>query len=84
MTSSAGKISLLGVVEIDGEKAFALKVNEGRNMEWMDKVFLAQYDEKETVLANLKPFHAQKHFFEDELAEIEKKLEAALYYGDQD
>lgn len=84
MTSSAGKISLLGVVEIDGEKAFALKVNEGRNMEWMDRVFLAKYDEKETVIANLKPFHADKHFFEDELAEIEKKLEAALYYGDQD
>jgi L-lysine 2,3-aminomutase len=46
MTSSAGKTSLMGVVEVNGRKAFALKFNESRNMEWMDKVYLAEYDEK--------------------------------------
>ncbi|MEZ5198416.1 MAG: hypothetical protein R2764_19135 [Bacteroidales bacterium] len=47
MTSSAGKTSILGTVEVNGEKLFALKFNESRNMEWMDKVFLAKFDEKE-------------------------------------
>ncbi len=75
MTSSAGKTSLLGVAEVNGEKVFALKFNESRNMEWMDKVFLAKYDEKENTISSLKPLDTDKHFFEDELVEIENKLE---------
>ncbi|MFC2087404.1 hypothetical protein ACFLSA_04520 [Bacteroidota bacterium] len=75
MTSSAGKISLLGVVEINREKVFVLKFNESRNMEWMDKVFLAQYDEKENTIEKLKPYGTKKYFFEDELKELEERLE---------
>ena len=45
MTSSAGKTSLLGEVEVNGKKAFALKFNEARNMDWLDKVYLAEFDE---------------------------------------
>ncbi|MDD3636871.1 MAG: hypothetical protein PHN50_04710 [Bacteroidales bacterium] len=78
MTSSAGKISMLGEVMVNGEKAFALKFNESRNMEWMDKVFLAKYDEHENTIANLKPLFGDKHFFEDELEQIELALDAAL------
>jgi len=78
MTSSAGKISMLGTVEINGEKAFALKFNEGRNMDWMDKVFIAKYDEKENTIENLKPYDTEKYFFEDELIEIEDNLQEAL------
>ncbi|MGE4541575.1 MAG: hypothetical protein AB7D35_09960, partial [Bacteroidales bacterium] len=58
--------------------AFALKFNESRNMEWMDKVFLAKYDEHENTIANLKPLFGDKHFFEDELEQIELALDAAL------
>jgi hypothetical protein len=77
MTSSAGKTSILGTVEINGEKLFALKFNESRNMEWMDKVFLAKFDEKENTVEKLIPYEGDKYFFEDELAEIEnKKMEA--------
>ncbi len=78
MTSSAGKISLLGTTVLDGEKAFVLKFNEGRNMDWMDTVYLAKFDPKENTIANLKPFRGVKHFFEDELIQIEKKLEEQL------
>lgn len=78
MTSSAGKISLLGVVEVNGEKAFALKFNEGRNMEWLDKVYLAKYDEKENTIEKLKPFDTDRYFYEDELQQIEDNLSAAL------
>jgi len=78
MTSSAGKVSMLGEVMVNGEKAFALKFNESRNMEWMDKVFLAKYDEHENTIEKLKPIEGKKHFYEDELAEIELSLDAAL------
>lgn len=75
MTSSAGKTSMLGTVDVNGKKAFALKFNEARNMEWMDKVYLAEYDEEQNTIEKLKPFGGGKNFFEDELAAIEKSLE---------
>lgn len=78
MTSSAGKISLIGTVELNGEKLFVLKFNEGRNMEWIDKVYLAKYDEKENTIEKLKPYGAEKYFFEDELIEIERQLHDAI------
>jgi L-lysine 2,3-aminomutase len=78
MTSSAGKTSILGVTEINGEKVFALKFNESRNMEWMDKVFLAKYDEVENTVEKLKPFEGEKYFFEDELIEIENYKKETL------
>jgi lysine 2,3-aminomutase len=80
-TSSAGKISLLGTVDLPGQKLFALKFNEGRNMEWMDKVYLVQYDEKENTIANLKPYGFDRHFFEDELTKIETKLHDSIESG---
>ena len=78
MTSSAGKTSLMGTTEINGEKVFALKFNEARNMEWMDSVYFAKYDEQENTIEKLKPYGADKYFYEDELNEIENKLEEAL------
>ncbi len=78
MTSSAGKISLMGTTEIKGEKLFVLKFNEGRNMNWLDRVYLAKFDENENTIANLKPYPEDKHFFEEELKQIEKDLEEKL------
>jgi len=78
MTSSAGKISLMGTTEIKGEKLFVLKFNEGRNMNWLNKVYLAKYDENENTIANLKPYPEDKHFYEDELKQIENELEEKL------
>ena len=75
MTSSAGKTSLMGAVEVNGKKAFALKFNEARNMNWMDKVYLAEYDEKENTIEKLKPFGGGEYFYTNELASIEKELE---------
>ncbi|MDR4987266.1 MAG: hypothetical protein RG741_00325 [Bacteroidales bacterium] len=81
MTASAGKISLLGTLELHGEKLFALKFNEARNMEWMDKVYLAKYDETENTIAHLKPYGSDRHFFEEELDEIERKLHESIETG---
>lgn len=76
MTTSAGKLSLLGTVEVGGEKAFALKFTQSRNMEWMDRVFLARYDATTNSVTELEPFDTPDFFFEDELKEIEDGLAA--------
>jgi lysine 2,3-aminomutase len=78
MTTSAGKISIMGTCQVGGEKAFALMFSEGRNMEWLDKVFLAKYDESTNDVKLLKPFDTEKFFFEEELAEIERELATVL------
>ena len=75
MTTSAGKLSLLGTAVVNGEKVFALKFNESRNMAWMDRVFLAKYDSTESRVDKLIPFDTDNFFFADELKEIERKLE---------
>ena len=41
----------------------------------MDKVYLAEYDEKENTIIKLKPFEGDQHFYEEELAQIENALE---------
>lgn len=78
MTTSAGKISIMGECEVRGERAFALMFTEGRNMEWLDKVFLAKYDETTNDVKLLKPLEGDTFFFEEELAIIEHDLAAAL------
>ncbi len=78
MTTSAGKISIMGQCEVGGEQAFALMFTEGRNMNWLDKVFLAKYDETTNDVKLLKPFDTDKFFFEEELATIEHDLALAL------
>ena len=74
MTTSAGKVSILGAAEVNGEKVFALKFNESRNMAWMDRVFLAKYDERESRVDKLVPLDTPEFFFEDELKGIEQEL----------
>jgi lysine 2,3-aminomutase len=78
MTSSAGKISVMGTAEVNGEKAFALKFTEGRNMEWLDKVFLAKYDGKQHTVDLLEPLDTPEFFFRDELQQIESTLHESL------
>ena len=74
MTISAGKVSMIGTVEINGRKAFALKFTEARNMKWIDQVFLAEYDETTSRIDQLKPFFGGDFFYCDELKTIETEL----------
>jgi L-lysine 2,3-aminomutase len=78
MTTSAGKISILGTAQVHGETVFALKFTEGRNMEWLDRVFLARYDEHTDNVAELEPYDSEDFFFAAELEAIENELSATL------
>jgi KamA family protein len=65
MSDHPGKIQILGVQEIRGEKVFVLRFLQGRNPKWVDIPFFAKYDPKATWFDQLKPaFDEEKFFFE--------------------
>lgn len=71
MSCTPGKIQILGVTEIHGEKVFALQMLQGRNPDWTSRPFFAEYNPQAIWLDDLKPaFNKHKFFFEDELEEM--------------
>eukprot|EP00033_Pygsuia_biforma_P000287 GCRY01000353.1.p1 GENE.GCRY01000353.1~~GCRY01000353.1.p1 ORF type:complete len:516 (-),score=118.84 GCRY01000353.1:222-1697(-) len=77
MSASPGKIHLLGIQEVAGEKVFILKFLQARNPEWCNQPFFAHFDPEATWLDGDKPlrpaFGAEKFFFEDEYQEFKRK-----------
>jgi hypothetical protein len=68
MSTSAGKIQLLGTAEVHGEKVMVLRFLQGRNPNWVGRPFFAKYDPDAIWLDQLKPaFGEERFFFEDEL-----------------
>ena len=71
MSDHAGKIQVLGVSDVKGEKIFVLRFLQGRNPKWVDVPFFAEYDPKVTWFNQLKPaFGEEKFFFEEERGKI--------------
>jgi L-lysine 2,3-aminomutase len=65
MSCEPGKIQVLGVQEIIGEKVYVLRFLQGRNAKWVNIPFFARYDPKATWFDQLKPaFGEEKFFFE--------------------
>ena len=70
MSAYPGKIQVVGVSEVAGEKVLVLQMLQGRNSDWVGRPFFAAYDEKAVWLNDLKPaFGADRFFYEDELNE---------------
>ena len=66
MSTHPGKIQVLGVTELYGEKVFSLRFVQGRNPDWVLRPFFARYDPNAIWLDDLKPaFGEQKFFFEE-------------------
>lgn len=71
MSCTPGKVQILGVTEIKGEKVFTLRMLQGRNPDWVARPFFAKFDNKAVWMDELKPaFGDKKFFFEDELESI--------------
>ncbi len=71
MSTTPGKIQVLGIEEINDEKVFVLRFLQGRNPDWVARPFFAKYDESAIWLDELKPaFDKESFFFEKELEEI--------------
>lgn len=68
MSCTPGKVQVLGVSEINGEKVFVLRMLQGRNPDWVARPFFAKYDKDAIWMDELKPaFNEKAFFFEDEL-----------------
>ncbi len=66
MSADPGKVEIQGVTEIHGEKVFVLRFIQGRNPDWVQRPFFAQYDPQATWLNQLKPAFGEKEFFFEE------------------
>lgn len=64
MSSDPGKIQVLGITEINGEKQYALNFLQGRNPEWVGQPFFAKYNEKALWISDLEPAFTDKFMFD--------------------
>jgi len=63
MSAGPGKVRIVGITEVQGEKVFVLEFLQGRNPEWVGKPFFAAYDTKAQWLDDLVPAFGEKEFF---------------------
>jgi KamA family protein len=70
MSAFPGKVRILGVSEIRGEKVFVLDMLQGRRSEWVRRPFFAKFDPRATWLDQLRPAFAEKFFFQDAPPEL--------------
>ncbi|HLW06715.1 MAG TPA: hypothetical protein VKY45_04065, partial [Marinilabiliaceae bacterium] len=71
MSCNAGKIRVVGVSEVMGEKIFVLEFIQGRNSKWVNEPFFAKYDPAAMWIDDLEPaFGNKEFFFDEELAQM--------------
>lgn len=63
MSAAPGKIQILGISEVKGEKVFVLRFLQCRNPKLIDIPFFAKYDKKATWFDELEPAFGEKEFF---------------------
>ena len=80
MSAAPGKVEIVGVQDIRGEKVFVLRFLQGRNPDWVGVPFFAAFDPTATWLDQLKPaFGEQRFFFEDDFESMrERTIEAVV------
>lgn len=55
MSTNPGKVHILGVTEVEKEKAFVFKFIQARNVDIIDKIYFAIYDEEAIWLDDFQP-----------------------------
>jgi len=55
MSAAPGKVEVQGVVDVGGDKAFALRLIQARDPKLVQRPFFARYDERATWLNDLEP-----------------------------
>ena len=63
MSASSGKVQVLGVSKVNGEKVFVLRFIQGRKPKWTCTPFFAKYDPEATWFDQLVPAFGEKKFF---------------------
>lgn len=73
MSCSPGKILIDGIININNKKVFVLKFLQGRNPNWVNKVFLARYDANADWIDQLQSIGDEVFFYEDEFEEMKRQ-----------
>ena len=63
MSAGPGKVQVLGVSDVAGEKVFTLRFIQGRNPDWTGRPFFAKYNKDAVWLDDLEPAFGEKEFF---------------------
>ena len=63
MSCTPGKVCVMGVETVAGEKVFVLRFLQARNPAWNERVFFAKYDAEAKWMDELKPAFGEKEFF---------------------
>ncbi len=71
MSAFPGKVRILGISEVRGQKVMVLDMLQGRKREWVRRPFFAKYDPRATWLNQLRPAFGDEFFFEEELEDPE-------------
>ena len=67
MSAHPGKVQVLGINEVAGEKVFTLRMLQGRDPDWVLRPFFARYDPEAVWLDDLTPaFGATQFFFQQD------------------
>lgn len=71
MSCTPGKVRIIGITEVKGEKSFVLEFIQGRNSDWVARPFFAKYSTKALWMDDLQPaFNQEEFFFEEELSDM--------------
>lgn len=71
MSAGPGKVQMLGVSEVRGEKVMTLRFLQGRDPDWVHRPFFAAFDPEAAWLDDLRPAFGEKEFFfEAELRDL--------------
>ena len=76
MSATPGKVQVLDVMHVNGEKVFGLRLLQGRNADWTNRLFFAAYDPAAVWWDDLKPAPFDDGFFFD--AELHEMQMAAM------
>lgn len=63
MSCTPGKVQVLGMQKIHGEKVFVLNFLQGRNPDWVGRPFFARYNPNAIWLDDLEPAFGEDEFF---------------------
>jgi len=72
MSAFPGKVRILGVAEIRGERVFVLDMLQGRKSDWVRRPFHAKFDPRATWLDQLRPAFRERFFFQEEPAGLDE------------
>jgi len=80
MSCTPGKVMVVGIATVKGEKVFVLKMLQGRDPEWANQVFFAKYDEQATWMDQLQPAFGEREFlFEEGLRQMKLTGEGRVW-----